>query len=461
MYFTGMIKSFKTAQKGAKKHPSFFLIAGSALLSLILLFALSACNGNGGSADSDGTIYRSDASSGSSSGSQAGAGSFSVSDLLSHANAGDTSSILSYVGQTGTDSGEASEIRLSAADIGLPSGGSVRLCITGDNYSYDESMEADEDGYVSFRVPYIAEGTVVTVVIEVKDATGTVVCSGSKTQVIQEGEAGISITLSEGLASEPEASEEEEPEEEEPEEEEESVPEGFVLVEGDGSGIPNLYVCSHEVTQGEYVSYCSYGEDSPSEAKGLGSDYPAYFVSWYDALVYCNKRSIAEGLTPCYTIGENTDPDLWEDVPTDEDETWDDVSVNTSANGYRLPTEAEWLWAANGGTAPESYIYAGSDDIEEVAWYSDNSGDDGGTSNKKSHEVMTKAPNSLELYDMSGNVAEWCGSRSVSGDTSSNPVVRGGGWSYPANYSMLSKQSNHYAYGRLSALGFRVVRKAN
>lgn len=76
--------------------------------------------------------------------------------------------------------------------------------------------------------------------------------------------------------------------------------------------IPDLYVCDHEVTQKEYETYCSYtGSNSPSSKYGDGDSYPVYNVSWYDALVYCNKRSLKEGLTPCYTVSGSTDTDAW------------------------------------------------------------------------------------------------------------------------------------------------------
>ena len=113
------------------------------------------------------------------------------------------------------------------------------------------------------------------------------------------------------------------------------VPEGFVLIpagsfkmgsnEGGSANKPvhevtitkPFYMGKYEVTQAEYEKYCSYtGSYSPSSSYGDGDNYPAYYVSWYDALVYCNKRSRAEGLTPCYSISESTDPEDWGDVPT-------------------------------------------------------------------------------------------------------------------------------------------------
>ncbi|MBQ3688126.1 MAG: SUMF1/EgtB/PvdO family nonheme iron enzyme, partial [Treponema sp.] len=125
----------------------------------------------------------------------------------------------------------------------------------------------------------------------------------------------------------------------------------------------------------------------------------------------------------------------------------DAVTMDTSANGYRLPTEAEWLAAADDG-----HTYSGSDDIEAVAWYDGNSG-------SRTHEVKTKAPNSAGIYDMSGNVWEWCWDADAS---SSNRVYRGGSWDYSASYcTIVSGRSDNSPHHRSnSGIGFRVVRKA-
>ena len=110
---------------------------------------------------------------------------------------------------------------------------------------------------------------------------------------------------------------------------------------------------------------------------------PVTMVSWYKAVEYCNQRSLKEGLQQCYKGRA------------------DGITCDWSANGYRLPTEAEWEYAARGGMGAKDFIYAGSHDIEEVAWFGENSGD-------HAHTVAKKKPNSLKLYDLSGNVREWC-----------------------------------------------------
>ncbi|MBP5437033.1 MAG: SUMF1/EgtB/PvdO family nonheme iron enzyme, partial [Treponema sp.] len=245
-----------------------------------------------------------------------------------------------------------------------------------------------------------------------------------------------------------------------------------VFIAGRTVTIPSLWVCDHEVTQEEYRAVEG---TSPEERDRY---FPEYVI-WYDTLVYCNKRSIAEGLTPCYKIRGKTNPSEWGEMPIsfcdvgaygeskngENFPIWDAVTCDFSADGYRLPTEAEWEYLARGGNISNSgqTEYSGSNDIEAVAWYGKNSGYD-------THEVKTKAPNALGLYDMSGNVAEWCWDRWTDTITAGTPsagvssgdlrVLRGGSWRNSASTCTVS--DCHYGEPDFRPetpyQGFRVVR---
>ena len=246
------------------------------------------------------------------------------------------------------------------------------------------------------------------------------------------------------------------------------TPSSDVFISGRKLEIASFYMSDHEVTRGEYKAVMgidpstvsAYDKDGNELTGDATKNNPVTNISWYDALVYCNTRSIKEGLAPCYAIGGKTDPKDWGSVPDcDSDEKWDAATCDFTADGYRLPTEAEWEWAARGG---ESY------DIDEVAWYKENTNDTG------TRDVKTKKANGYGLYDMSGNVYEWCwdwyGVIS-SGTPDSGPASdsalgsyrcqRGGSWDNFAYYAHVDYRYSYDPSYRYGSYGFRLVRNAN
>ncbi|MDD3501687.1 MAG: bifunctional serine/threonine-protein kinase/formylglycine-generating enzyme family protein [Candidatus Cloacimonetes bacterium] len=205
--------------------------------------------------------------------------------------------------------------------------------------------------------------------------------------------------------------------------------------------LSSFYIGKYEVTQRVWQEVMG---DNPSIYKG--DNRPVENITWYEAVEFCNKLSKKEGLRIAYTINGY------------------DVSCNWSANGYRLPTEAEWEYAASGGNKSNGYTYSGSNNIGDVAWYKSNS-------DNQSHDVGTKAANELGIYDMSGNVWEWCwdwyNSSYYSSSPSSNPrgpyygsrrVFRGGSWHlYDGNCCVAFR--NYSSPGdSYSSMGLRLVR---
>ncbi len=215
----------------------------------------------------------------------------------------------------------------------------------------------------------------------------------------------------------------------------------------------------YEVTFNEYDAFCNATGRSKPKDEGWGrGNRPVIYVGWWDALAYCNWLSEKEGLPVAYRLmGESAEGqtlDASGNVTTDI----------TKVVGYRLPTEAEWEYAARGGKYHSPYKYSGSDNVDDVAWYYNYNYLEG-----KTNEVGLKLPNALGTYDMSGNVWEWCSdwfdfytglpeTNPFNSTDGIRPVSRGGSWNSSATYTRVAfRYCYKPAYVNFD-LGFRICR---
>lgn len=175
--------------------------------------------------------------------------------------------------------------------------------------------------------------------------------------------------------------------------------------------------------------YFENTKEEPSTFKGKG--YPVETVTWKEAVSFCNKLSIRSGLNPYYIINEEKE----------------EVVYDVTADGFKLPTEAEWEYACKAGTTGIRY-----GDLNSIAWFKDNS-------SMTTHAVGQKAPNPWGLYDMLGNVWEWCSDIYDEAVYGSYRIFRGGGWADDERSVMATtRRRSHPLKFKIDDLGFRIAK---
>lgn len=203
--------------------------------------------------------------------------------------------------------------------------------------------------------------------------------------------------------------------------------------------VPSFYIGQYEITREQWAMVRS---DYPYD----GSDkyLPITGVTFFEALEYCNEKSRLDGFKPCYEFLSNS------------------VTCDFSANGYRLPTEAEWEYAAKATNTEDFTRYSGTGDPDQAGWH-------GGNSDAEVHPIGRKQRNPLGLYDMSGNVYEWVWNwygrytwkqetLYEGPETGTDRVIRGGSWYHPARDMRVTNRSYAKPHSQAKYLGFRVVR---
>jgi formylglycine-generating enzyme required for sulfatase activity len=189
--------------------------------------------------------------------------------------------------------------------------------------------------------------------------------------------------------------------------------------------IDSFFLAKYPVTQELYFAIT---QNSPFSFRG--NKKPAENISWEDAIIFCNLLSKEADLKECYSISNDGK----------------NITLNAETNGYRLPSDAEWEYACRAGTRKVRH-----GKIDQIAWYEENS-------DNRTHEVGKKEPNGWGLYDMLGNVWEWCWDLYDEEVYGSYRIFRGGGWCDPARGCLASNRRRSHPTYKIDDLGFRLAR---
>jgi len=239
-----------------------------------------------------------------------------------------------------------------------------------------------------------------------------------------------------------------------------------------GGFVATFQIGKYEVTWHEWKDVANWAsvngyDDLVSVAGGTLDKHPVRDVAWLDVIRWCNAKSEREGLAPVYFLNEavfrtgGPEPGNLRWFPSD----MQGISVDSNANGYRLPTESQWEWAALGGVSSQGFLFSGSNNENEVAWYAGNSVgsivDSSYDYGRGTWPVGLKTANELGIHDMSGNVWEWCGSFGVNISAGRVLVIRGG--SFAENWTpAVTRWTAKILLGSTKAndIGFRLARNA-
>jgi len=247
------------------------------------------------------------------------------------------------------------------------------------------------------------------------------------------------------------------------------------------SNVSAFLISSHEITRALFLDVM--GVDPSDPQYSLNNQHPVQMVNWFHAIAFCNKLSLREGLTPVYHVdGVDFAALIFDEIPLDIEPgvcEWCMATANWAANGYRLPTEMEYMWAAMGAMHGYFKPFAGSDgqnQIGDYAVFGFHSTEAGRTTTERSEIVGSKSPNELGLYDLSGNIFEWVwdqyeaypdgvlsdytGATAVLPDIPDDDrhILRGGSWANPSSFLTIAHREIWYSTFRNVDIGFRVVR---